>query len=56
MHVGVVGHDWTLEVFCGALPVMGAIGGPLWRIRMRTEMLAPAYKEPIGVTMISETL
>jgi len=39
-----------------AIPVMGASRGPLWRIRMRTEMLAPAYKEPVGVTMISGTL
>ena len=39
-----------------ALPIMGASRGPLWRIRMRMEILAPAYKEPVGVTMISGTL
>jgi len=39
-----------------ALPVMGASRGPLWQIRMRMEMLASAYKEPVGVTMISGTL
>ena len=56
VHVCVVGHGGILEVLCGALLVMGAIRGPLWRICMRTEMLGLAYEEPVGISMISGTL
>ena len=54
--LGCVLDMWILEVFGEALLVMGATCGPLRWIRFGMKMLASAYEEPDGVTMISRTL
>ena len=49
-------HLWRVPGFRRGIPVMGAFRVPLWRIRMRTEILAAAYEELVGVNIISGTL
>ena len=58
-------HLWRVHSFggyldyhrcLGAIPVKGAIGVPLRRIRLVKKVLAPAYKTLLRVTMISGTM